>query len=242
MQGRQGQRDNEQNPLDRSSTAGYRFADKMGKYQGTDGTGAHRFSDLAGRQPVIPQRPPGMDHLDQPPPTPRVARPQPSQRRRRKPKTWKGWLGTLVILVLALIVVGGIAYGVTNFFLAVSVSAGSANTAGDFLSNLQAANYDQAYDDLGATITVQLSQSSFAQAATADDNCYGRITNYSEVSDSATTSSDGNTQSFAYTITRSKLTKTYQLPLTLQKDASGDWSITSYGSDLGPAPPSSTCK
>jgi hypothetical protein len=241
MQGRKGQGDNGQNSLDHSSTTGYRFADKTGKYQSVNGTGAYRFSDLTGRQPVIPKRPPGMERLDQPPSMPRVARPEP-RRRERKPKTWKWWLGALILSVFALIAISGIAYGATNFFLAVSVSAGSANTASDFLSNLQDANYAQAYNDLGPNITVQLSQSSFAQAATADDRCYGKVTNYTEVNGSATSSADGNTQSFTYTITRSKLTKPYQMQLTLQKDAAGNWLITSYGNDLGPAPPPTSCR
>lgn len=241
MQGRKGQGDNGQGSLDHSSTTGYRFADKTGKYQRVDGTGEYRFSDLPGRQPVIPKRPPGIERLDQPPPTPRIARPE-GRRRERKPKTWKWWLGALILSVFALIAIGGIAYGVTNFFLAVSVSAGSANTAGDFLSALQTANYTQAYSDLGPNITFQLNQSSFAQAAMADDRCYGQVTNYTEVSGSATSSSDGNTQSFTYTITRSKLTKPYRMQLTLQKDATGNWLITSYGNDLGPAPPSASCK
>src|SRR5579875_93475 len=204
MQGRKGQGENGQNSLDHSSTTGYRFADKTGKYQSVNGTGAYRLSDLTGRQPVIPKRPPGMERLDQPPSMPRVARPEP-RRRERKPKTWKWWLGALILSVFVLIAISGIAYGATNFFLAVSVSAGSANTASDFLSNLQDANY-------------------------------------TEVNGSATSSADGNTQSFTYTITRSKLTKPYQMQLTLQKDATGNWLITSYGNDLGPAPPPASCK
>ena len=201
-------------------------------------TGAYRFSDLTGREPVIPKRPPGMAYLNEPPPTTRVARPRSQEKRRRR--TWKWWLGALVIFSFLALVTGIIAFGVTNFFIATSASGGAANTAVDFLSNVQSANYSQAYNDLNATITFQLSAAAFKQQAQADDHCYGQVTQFSEVSNSATTSSDQNIISFAYTISRSKLTKTYQLQLTLQKDSTGTWTITSYGNDLGPAPP--TCK
>lgn len=240
MQGRQGQGSDRKDPLDRSATAGYRFSEELEKYRKTGSTGAYRLSDLTGRQPVIPQRPPGMSpHVDQPPPTPRVARPPREERRPRKRRSPLRWFLITLVVVLVCVIIGGVVYGVTNFFFAVSANLGPANTASDFLASLQGADYDQAYSDLGAAITVQLSKSDFTQMAMADDHCYGRVTNYNEVSGSAITSPDGGTQSFAYTMTRGKLTKPYQLKLTLQKDASGTWSISDYGTDLGPAPP--TC-
>ena len=235
MQGRQGPGDNQKDPLDRSATSGYRFSEELEKYRRTGETGAYRFSDLTGRQPVVPQRPPGMSpHLDGPPPTPRVARPR--YKRERKPKTWRWWLSAVTILLVGGILLWVVANGVINFFFAASVSLGPATTAGDFLSNIQSANYDQAYKDLNTT----LSSSQFKQMAQADDRCYGQVTNYPEVSGSAVVSADQSTQSFTYTITRSKLAKTYQLTLTLQKDATGSWFISNYGGDLGPAPP--TCQ
>jgi hypothetical protein len=256
MQGRQGPGDKEKDPRDRSATSGYRFSEELEKYRRTGGTGAYRFSeelakshkadgtgayrvsDLTGRQPVVPKRPPGMSpHLDGPPPTPRVARPEPPPP--RKPRTWKWWTGAVVILVVCGILAGMLIYGAKNFVVAVSSSLGPANTASDFLADLQGADYDQAYSHLYATITVQMSSSDFKQMALADDHCYGQVTNYQEVSGSATVSADQNTQSFAYTITRSKLAKPYQLTLTLQKDPDGTWFITGFGGDLGPAPP--TC-
>lgn len=241
MQGGQGRGGKGKDPLDRSTTGGYNLSERMEQFRETGGTGAYRLSDLAasGHQPAVPKRPPGMMHLDQPPPTPRVARPR-REIQARKPKTWKWWAGVGCFSVVGLLVIGLLVYAVTNLFLAVSVSAGSATTATDFLASLQSANYDQAYNDLSASITVQLSRGDFKQMALADDRCYGQVTDYSEVSGSAVTSQDGNTQSFTYTITRSKLAKPYQLRLTLQKNAAGDWNITSYGDDLGPAPP--TCQ
>jgi hypothetical protein len=237
MQGRQGQGGKDKDPLDRSATGGYNFSERVERFRETGSTGSYRFSDLGGKQPEIPQRPPGLTHLDAPPDTPRVARPR---RRERRPRTWKWWLAVIIIVVLLGIGIPMGVYGATNFFLAVSVSAGSANTATDFLASLKSANYDQAYNDLSASVTVQLSNSDFKQKALADDRCFGQVTDYNEVDGSAVTSADGNTQSFVYTITRSKLTTTYHLQLTLQKDASGSWDITSYGNDLGPAPP--TCQ
>ena len=204
MQGRQGPEGSQRDPLDRSATSGYRFSDEIEKRRKTDGTGAYRLSDLTGRQPVVPQRPPGMSpHLDGPPPTPRVARPQSTKVSR--PKTWRWWVSALLILLVGGTLIGMFVYGATNFFFAASASLGPANTAGDFLGNLQSANYDQAYKDLDPAVTVQLGSSDFKQMALADDHCYGQVTNYQEVSGSSTISTDQNTQSFAYTITRSKI-------------------------------------
>lgn len=241
MHGRQGQGDRDKDRLDHSRTGKYNLSDRLEQFRETGGTGAYRLSELAetGRVPAVPRRPRGMSHLDQPPPTPRVARPQ-RQRRERKPKTWKWWAGAGCISVVALIVVGLLVYGATNFFLAISASSGSATTATDFLSSLESGNYDQAYNDLSASLIAHLNRSDFKQMALADDHCYGQVTNYSEVSGSTVTSADGNVQSYTYTITRSKLSKTYRMQLTLQKDDTGAWDISSYGSDLGPAPP--TCK
>lgn len=220
MQGRQGPEANGQHPLDRSATGG------------------HRFSDLTGRQPVIPQRPVGMarTRIDQPPVTPRVARPQAETSKVRRPRTWRGWAFLLVIAGVLVV----LAYGVTNFVIAASAVFPSASTASGFLSDLKSGDYEDAYNLLSATATLQLSKSDFMKQAQADDHCYGQITDYSEVDGSATSTSDGTIQSYAYMVTRSKLNKPYQLTLTLQKDAAGDWSVTNYGGDLGPAPP--TCK
>lgn len=219
----QSQGDKGQFPQDRSSTASF------------------RLSELSGRQPVVPKRPPGMTRLDQPPPTQRVARPRREEEKIRRPRTWKWWLGcTVVVLFLGLVAAVAV-YGVTNLLIALNVTSGSGNTAVDFLDNLKTANYDQAYSDLDLTLRVNLDKAAFAQKAKADDQCYGQITNYSEVANSAVSSTVGGVQTYtyAYTITRSKLQKSYEIHLTLQKDADGNWYITSYGNDLGPAPP--TC-
>jgi hypothetical protein len=220
MQGRQGPGEKGQKPLDRSATAG------------------HRFSDLTGRQPVIPQRPPGMarTRIDQPPLAPRVARPQHEVSKVRRPRTWRGWALILAMGIVLVLVI----YGVTNFAIAANAALPSATTASGFLSNLKNADYEDAYNMLSATATLTLAKSDFKNMAQLDDHCYGQVTDYNEVDGSATSTADGTIQSYAYTITRSKLAKPYQLTITLQKDATGDWNITGYGGDLGPAPP--TCK
>jgi hypothetical protein len=193
-----------------------------------------------GSQRSIPRRPPGLARVDTPPAVPRVNRPQ---RQNKPPKSFRRRLlvffGALVILG---ILIFAIVYGITNFVIGASSSAGAASTAADFLGNLQIQNYSQAYQDLDATLTVNMQPKDFQQMAMADDKCYGLITDYTEVSQSATTSADGNTQSFTYTMTRSKLSKTYPLTLTLGKDTNGTWDITNFGPDLGPAPPPATCK
>jgi len=132
-----------------------------------------------------------------------------------------------------------IAYGLVNYFIGIGNSAGPANTATDFLLNLQDRHYDLAYKDLDAVITGTLHPEDFLKMAQADDRCYGPVTDFTERQGSATLSPDGNTQTFTYDMTRSKLTKTYGLTLTLGKDTNGNWDITSFGNDLGPAPP--TC-
>ena len=200
----------------------------------------------SGKQRTSPQRPPGMARLDTPPAVQRVTRPQrqqkpPRSRRRRL-------LIALIALGIGAMLVFIIAYGLVNYFIGIENSAGPANTAADFLVNLKSQTYDQAYQDLDATITGTLHPQDFQAMAQANDRCYGPIMDFNEVSGSAVVSADGNTQSFTYTMTRGKLSKPYSLTLTLQKDPNdpnSKWDITKFvdGSgtpnDLGPTPP--TC-
>jgi hypothetical protein len=198
----------------------------------------------AGKQYTPPRRPPGMARLDTPPNTPRVARPK-----REKPRKSRGkrLLTFVVVLTICGILVFIIVYGLVNYFIGIGSSAGAANTAGDFLTNLQGQHYDLAYKDLGPQLTIiKFAQASdFITMAQADDRCYGLVTNNSEVQGSAIYSADGNTQMYTYDMTRSKLPQTYQLTLTIQKQSDGTWDIINFttGSgtvvDLGPAPP--TC-
>ena len=209
-------------PSDRSS--GKLFA-------ATNGNGS-------GKQRAIPQRPPGMTRVEHPPQTTRVARPQ------RRPKPPKSWWRRLLMFAIVFVACGliawGIGYALVNYFVGIGNSSGAANTAADFLLALKSQNYDQAYNDLDAKITITVTKDEFKQMALADDHCFGQVTDFNEVPGSATTSADSTTQSYTYNVTRNKLTKTYKLTLTLQKDPDGNWDITSYGGDLGPTTP--TCK
>ena len=192
----------------------------------------------SGKQRAVPQRPPRMARLDTPPAVQRVARPQ-------KPRRSRGrrFLIAVVILAIGAMLVFVIAYGLVNYFIGIGNSAGPANTAADFLINLKSQSYDQAYKDLDAVITGTMHPEDFLKVAQADDRCYGPVTDFNEHQGSATLSPDGNTQSFTYDMTRSKLTKTYPITLTLGKDTNGNWDITKFvdgngvANDLGPTPP-----
>lgn len=200
-----------------------RFAPRIAP---TNGTGKHRS---------MPQRPPGMARVNigQPLATPRVARPR---RKAPGPVNWRRrlpLLGCLFVVCVALACIIG--FAAFNLISASNAASGAAATSADFLQQLSTRNYEQAYDDLGANITVETTPDEFTRTAQRDDTCYGQVTGYTEVPNSAAV--QNNTQVYRYNITRSKLTKPYQLQLTLQQDNYGDWKVISYGGDLGPKPP-----
>ena len=193
----------------------------------------------SGKQRAIPQRPPGMPKVKHPPQTTRVARPQ---RQSKPPKSlWRRLLFIAIIFVACGVIAGVIGFALVNYFTGIGNSAGAANTATDFMLSLKSQNYDQAYNnDLDAKITISVTKDEFKQMAQADDHCFGLVTDFNEVPGSATSSTDSTIQSYMYNVSRNKLSKTYKLTLTLQKDPDGNWDITSYGGDLGPTAP--TCK
>jgi hypothetical protein len=193
----------------------------------------------SGKQRAIPQRPPGMPRVENPPQTPRVARPH------RQTKPTRSFGRRLIFIVLIFVacaaIAGIVGFALVNYFTGIGNSAGAANTATDFMLSLKSQNYDQAYNnDLDAKITISVTKDEFKQMALADDHCFGVVTDFNEVAGSAVASANDSTQSYTYNVSRAKLTKTYELTLTLQKDPDGNWDITSYGSDLGPTTP--TCK
>ena len=189
-----------------------------------------------GKQRAIPRRPPNMARIDHPPVKQRVARPQ-----REEPRQ-KSWRRRILFWGIVFFVAGalacGIGYAAVNYFAATNATSGAAVTATDFLSALSSQNYDQAYNDLDATITVQLAPDDFKQQAQDSDRCYGKVTDYSEVQDSPV-QNNPHSYSYSYTITRSKLAKPYTLRMTVQHDSYGDWRISSYGNnnDVGPGQP-----
>jgi hypothetical protein len=210
---------------------------------------AARFREMlteTGRMPAlpsktgeyaIPQRPAGMPRVEAPPQKTRVARPKreqvtPEARKRR-----------LIMLASAIVVCAILAFFATRIAVSVSgalsASSGAASTAADFLNALDGQNYNQAYKDLGPTITLRLTPDIFKQQAQSYDHCFGPVQNYSEVANSATSNQDGS-QSYTYSVTRSKSSKPFQMRLTLQQDQSGKWNISDYGNSLGASQP--TCK
>ncbi|MBV9231591.1 MAG: hypothetical protein JOZ18_19940 [Chloroflexi bacterium] len=190
---------------------------------------------------TVPQRPPGMTRVSPPPPTPRVARPE-----RKKPGNSRRWLliigGLFVVVFLACAgLAWAVGYGAINTAIGLNASSGASTTTADFLDALAKGDYDRAYKDLGPAVTLRTSPDEFKQQGQTADRCYGTVQNYSEVPNSA--SSQGNNQSYSYTITRSKLQKTYELHITLQQDPDGNgWKIADYGGDLGPGQQGPACK
>jgi hypothetical protein len=186
-----------------------------------------------GKHHTIPQRPPGMIRVDQPPPARRVARPQhqaPTAKNRRRRLFWLG-----AIFIICGLLACAIGYAAVNLINAANTASGGAAAAADFLAALSSRSYDEAYSDLGAAITVEITPEEFKQQAITNDTCYGPITNYTQVPGSASVDDSTHTQSYTYSITRQKLKQPYQLRLTLQEDTTTEnWAVTSYSNDLGP--------
>jgi hypothetical protein len=209
-----------------------------------DKTESRRMAALNGtsKQRAIPQRPPGMTRVSKPPETPRVARPQHEASPPRSLRRRIIVLSSFFVACTLFACVGG-SIG-TNYINGLNASSGAAATAAGFLSLLSEQNYTQAYRSLGTAITIKLAEDDFASQAQANDRCYGPITDFAEVPESAVY--QDTSQSYAYTITRSKDKKPYQLRLILTQqqgqDGSSTWKITNYGNDLGPTRSSVSCK
>jgi serine/threonine protein kinase len=138
-----------------------------------------------------------------------------------------------ILFVLCGLLVCGLGYGVFHLFTAPQAStstAGATALASDFVQAVSNRNYDQAYNDLGPQITKQTSRSQFIQNAQCEDSSYGAVTGYRN----ASRTSQGNSLSYVYLVTRGKLSQPYHLHLTLQQNSSGNWQVTDYNSDLSP--------
>jgi hypothetical protein len=123
---------------------------------------------------------------------------------------------------------------------AINASSGPSVTATNFLTALAQSNYNQAYKELGPAITIPTSLEQFTGQAQEMDRCYGIVKDFSEVDGSAT--NQHNVQSYTYQITRSKMTKPYQIRLQLaQSIDNATWQITNYGTTLGPGTNAPTC-
>ncbi len=210
-------------------------AKNSAQYPSIHGTNKQRAIDLTGRQPGIPQRPPGMRRLDTPPEMPRAPRPQYTNPQTRTTRKWFLILGGIFLLV-ALIACGA------GFFLfsAINASAGPSQVAVDFFSSLTTQDYDQSYKDLGPAITIPESAQQFTGQAQSLDKCYGPISSYNEIPNSATI--QNNIYSYSYTVKRTHLSKAYTIQIQLQQDPNDtNWKITDYGESLGPPRPAPPC-
>ncbi len=202
------------------------YSKRLAALNSLNGTGKQRSV-------TPPQRPRGMTRVEQAPSNARVARPKHETPR----KLGRGvliFIGILLACVVLACVLGTVAG--SNFLAGIGASSGAATTANDFLQSLVKRDYESAYKDLGGAITTPLTLEAFEQKAQHVDVCYGVVHNYTEVANSAVT--QGNTQSYTYSITRAKV-PSYSMRLTLQQDleAANVWKVTSYGDDLGPPGP-----
>jgi hypothetical protein len=198
-------------------------------------TNKHQALDLSGRQPVVPQRPPHMPRLDTPPEMPRVPRPQYTTQQKPVRRKLLFILGGVVLLV-ALIACGA------GYFLfsALNASSGPSQVAVDFMGSLTSQNYGQSYKDLGPAITIPESSQQFTGQAQSLDKCYGPLSSFQEVPNSAKI--QNNIYSYTYTVKRTHLSKAYNLQIQLQQDPNDNsWKITSYGESLGPPRPAPAC-
>lgn len=183
---------------------------------------------------AIPTRPPTMTRIAVTPEmlraAPRAPRPQneavPTHELHKRLLIWSCIFGTLAII--ACIVGYLLASGISN-------SSGPATVVTDFLDGLNTKDYAQAYRDLGPAVTIRLSPNQFAQQAESQDSCYGPVKDYAQVANSTRTSDDNQTYIYTYTITRTLLSKPYQMSITLQKDPDDNtWKVADYGTSLGP--------
>ncbi len=173
------------------------------------------------------QRPPNMARLNTPPETPRVPRPQ---RETAPPTNARRRTFILIACIAAIAVIAGVIG--TLLGSGILQSSGPASTAANFLGALSNQDYQQAYQDLGPSITLRLSEDAFTKQATALDQRYGKIVDYKEVPNSAR--NENGKQSYTYTIKRANYNKEYKLQLVLQDVASEGSKIIDYGNSLGP--------
>lgn len=142
-----------------------------------------------------------------------------------------------ILVVMCGLLVCGLGYAAFHYFSAQNTpvsTAGASAMAGDFMQAVSNRNYDQAYNDLGPPVTRDTTRDQFKNQAQSEDSCYGTVTHYTVIN--AGTQSKGNTLSYRYTITREKLSRPYQLDLTLQQGSSGNWQVTDYNSNVGQTP------
>ncbi len=150
--------------------------------------------------------------------------------------TAKGCARNVVILVIVLsLLLCTLGFAGYNYLTNRYSPAQANELASNFVTSLANRNYDQAYNDLGSSITDTTSHDAFIAQAQSEDNCLGQIT---EEQQTGTSSLNGN-QIYNYAVSRVKLAQPYHLHVTISKDWLGNWSITDYNSDVNLGP---TCR
>lgn len=132
----------------------------------------------------------------------------------------------LVLVILSLLLCA-LAFGGYTYFTNRNPPSQAQTLAQSFMHLLAQQNYDQAYSDLGSSVTAGTSHDAFVQQAQGEDQCDGLVTKYQQI---GTSTPQGN-QVYDYLIQRAKLAKTYHLHVTVSKDWLGNWQITDYNSD-----------
>ena len=154
-------------------------------------------------------------------------------------KGLKRGVGVLALTVaLVSLLVCGLSFAAYHFFTTphtttVSDTAGATALANDFVQAISSRNYNQAYNDLGPPVTGQTSRIQFTQQAQSEDSCYGVITSYK----SASSTTQGSTINYIYTMNRARRPQSYQLSVTLQQNSAGSWQITDYNSNVDSGQP-----
>ncbi len=151
-------------------------------------------------------------------------------------------LTTIILLGLGLCGAGFAAY---HYFTPRNTAPTATNgvpaaaaKADDFVTAIAHHAYDRAYSDLGPSITNQTPKNTFTQQAQQEDSCYGVVAGDSRMNNNTT--AQGNGLDYVYTLTRAKMSKPYQLHVTLQQDDGGNWQVINYNSNITAVQP--TCK
>ena len=155
----------------------------------------------------------------------------------------RGITVSLILLLLLGLGLCGVSFAAYHYFttrntpttVATSGVPAAAAKADDFVTALSNHTYDHAYGDLGTTVTNQTSQGQFIQQAQQEDTCYGAVTGDSRENNNTT--AQGNTLNYVYDLNRGKMSKPYQLHVTLQQDDGGNWQITDYNSNISSVQP-----
>ncbi len=157
----------------------------------------------------------------------------------------RGVVTSLVLLLLFALVLCGGSFALYRYFIggnttpvATTGVPAAAAKADDFINSLAHQTYARAYSDLGPSITNSSSINKFTQVAQQEDTCYGAVTGDTRMDNNTT--AQGKNLNYVYTLNRGKMSKPYQLHVTLQQDDGGNWQITDYNSNIASVQP--TCK